>query len=182
VAEAPAAAPAANMIRDGQVERDITRWFESREEDEDDAGASPLPPDEANWAVPLAVWTACRRQLRARRHWVGIQVLPDDDVSALVGDAPGGGAAWTHGIAFIAIRFPVYTDGRGFSLAQLLRGQHGWAGEMRAVGDVLIDTVHYLQRCGFNSFVLKAGHDPLQALKALQTFSAHYQRSYRRSG
>jgi uncharacterized protein (DUF934 family) len=178
VAEVLAAAPAANMIRDGRVERDITRLFESREEDQ---GGSPLPPDEANWVVPLATWAACRRQLRARRHFVGIQISPDDDVSALVDEPSEGGRAWAYGIALIAIHFPVYTDGRGFSLAQLLCGQHGWTGEMRAVGDVLIDTVHYLQRCGFNSFVLKPGHDPLQALKALETFSAHYQRSYRRS-
>lgn len=169
---------AANMIRGGQVERDETRLFDPHEQGGE---SSPLPPDEANWVVPLATWMTHRWQLRARRHLVGIQISPDDDVSTLVDDPSEGSCAWAHGIAFIAVHFPVYTDGRGFSLAQLLRGHYGWTGEMRAVGDVLIDTVHYLQRCGFSSFVLKNGHDPFQALRALVTFSANYQRSYHRS-
>jgi len=81
-------------------------------------------------------------------------------------------------IALIAIDFPIYTDGRGFSLAQIFRNQHGWKGELRAMGDVLIDTIHYLARCGFDSFLVKEGHDPQLALQAFETFTVHYQKSY----
>jgi uncharacterized protein (DUF934 family) len=81
-------------------------------------------------------------------------------------------------ITLIAIEFPTYTDGRGFSLAQILRTQLGWLGELRAVGDVLIDTIHYLARCGFDSFLVKEGHDPELALKSFETFTVHYQKSY----
>jgi uncharacterized protein (DUF934 family) len=158
------------MIRGGCVQRDATRLFAP---DKAESSFAPLPPDEPDWAVPLVVWVAHEAALRARRHPVGIQLLPDDDMSSLAGDRID-----PAGIAFIAIHFPVYTDGRGFSLAQLLRHTHGWTGEMRAVGDVLIDTVHYLARCGFDSFVLKEGHDPALALAALGTFSASYQRAY----
>jgi uncharacterized protein (DUF934 family) len=167
--------PLPNMVRDAHVLRDTTRLFDPGTTD---PLSTPLPPDEHDWVVPLATWALHREALRARRHPVGVQLLPDDDVADLADDAAGTRRIDPRGIAFISILFPVYTDGRGFSLAQLLRNDCRWAGEMRAVGDVLIDTVHYLARCGFNSFVLKEGHDPVRALSALSTFSAHYQRSY----
>ncbi len=153
-----------NMIRDGVVEQDASRLSEAE-----------VPPDEPGWVVPIAIWTAHESELRHRKHPVGVELPASADAGELV-DAEG--VVDARGIAFISIRFTAYTDGRGFSLAQLLRTQHGWAGELRAVGDVLIDTVHYLARCGFNSFVLKDGHDPSEALKALTVFSRHYQRSY----
>ena len=163
-----------NMLRGGAVTRDETRLFD---EAQAQRHALAYPPDEPGWAVMLSTWVSHRSVLRARRHGVGIQLMPDDDIATLVQ-----GTDVHHldpeGIAFIAIHFPVYTDGRGFSLAQLLRADYAWKGELRAVGDVLIDTVHYLARCGFDSFVLKAGHDPLQAAQALSTFSSNYQRSY----
>ncbi|MCV6906162.1 MAG: DUF934 domain-containing protein, partial [Achromobacter xylosoxidans] len=83
------------------------------------------------------------------------------------------------GIAFIAVDFPVYTDGRGYSLAQLLRTRYQWTGELRAVGDVMIDTIHYQARVGFDSFLVKPGHDPRKALDAFKTFTVHYQKTYR---
>ncbi len=54
----------------------------------------------------------------------------------------------------IAINFPAFTDGRGLSLAVLLRTRLGFCGELRAVGDVRADMLHYLYRCGFDSFVM----------------------------
>jgi len=162
-----------NMLRDGAVMRDETRLFDEAQEQ---LCAALYPPDEPGWAVTLSTWVSSRSELRARRHWAGVQLMPNDDIEKLVQ-----GTAARHidpeGIAFIAIDFPAYTDGRGFSLAHLLRADYAWKGELRAVGDVLIDTVHYLARCGFNSFVLKAGHDPFKAAQALSTFSAKYERS-----
>jgi uncharacterized protein (DUF934 family) len=105
---------------------------------------------------------------------VGILFKPDDDPLAL---APAGKLD-ANGIALIAIDFPLYTDGRGYSIAQILRTRLGWTGELRAVGDVMIDTIHYQARCGFDSFLLKAGHDPQLALEAFNAFSFHYQKTY----
>lgn len=160
------------MLRDDQVVRDETRLFDPQ------LDTTSTPPDEPGWVVTLSTWAACQEALRARQHQVGIQVQPDDDISGLSPANTGSRHVDPHGIAFIAIVFPVYTDGRGFSLAQRLRHEYGWHGEMRAVGDVLIDTVHYLARCGFNCFVLKEGHDPQKALRAVSTFTRAYQRSY----
>ncbi len=55
----------------------------------------------------------------------------------------------------IAIDFPKFTDGRGYSIARLLRERYGYAGQIRAVGDVLIDQLFYMSRCGFNAFLLR---------------------------
>jgi len=120
--------------------------------------------------------------LRSRQHPVGIQLATDGDITELSEVLEGIRMIAMEGAAFISVLLPAYTDGRGFSLGQLLRNDNGWTGEMRAVGGVLIDTMHYLARCGFISFVLKDGHDPFQALKALKTFSANYQRSVLAAG
>ncbi|RZL92019.1 MAG: DUF934 domain-containing protein [Variovorax sp.] len=167
-----------NMLRHRRVDRDATRLFDPAATNPPSA---PLPPDEPDWVVPASTWTAHSEALRLRRHPVGIQLSPDDEIAELAEGRAGTRVIDPRGIAFISVLFPVYTDGRGFSLAQVLRNEYRWTGEMRAVGDVLIDTVHYLARCGFDSFVLKAGHDPAQALEALETFSVNYQRSYSKS-
>ncbi|MFV2090222.1 MAG: DUF934 domain-containing protein, partial [Pseudomonadales bacterium] len=57
----------------------------------------------------------------------------------------------------IAIRFPAFTDGRGLSLAVLLRTRFGFEGELRAIGEVHPDIIHYMRRCGFDNFQLAEG-------------------------
>lgn len=161
----PDRAPA-NLIRHGKLEENRCRLF---------AGdAAALPPDEANWMVSLELWRALYPALRTRKHPLGILIPADADPQ----DFAGANILDAGSIALLAIDFPSYTDGRGFSLAQILRQQWGWQGELRAVGDVLIDTMHYLARCGFDSFLVKPGHDPQLALQALRTFTVHYQRAY----
>ncbi|GAA4340413.1 hypothetical protein GCM10023144_40070 [Pigmentiphaga soli] len=124
--------------------------------------------------MPLSTWLEAKDTLRARRHPVGILFGPDDDPRELAED----GKFDVDGVALIAVDFPVYTDGRGYSIAQVLRTRLGWRGELRAVGDVMIDTIHYQARCGFDSFLLKPGHDPQLGLQAFQLFTAHYQKTY----
>ncbi|MCR9279124.1 MAG: DUF934 domain-containing protein [Pseudomonadaceae bacterium] len=77
----------------------------------------------------------------------------------------------------IAINFPAFNDGRGLSLAVLLRTRLGFTGELRAVGDVHQDILHYMRRCGFDSYELPDGRDPEQALKLLSPYSVQYQAS-----
>ncbi|CBJ38739.1 conserved protein of unknown function, UCP030820 [Ralstonia solanacearum CMR15] len=163
-----------NILCDGRVTADTWRGYPVEHGDGD--GDQVCPPDEAGYRVTLQNWMAHRRQYRRRRHPVAVWLAPDADPAELL--EPGATTIDPTGLAMIAIDFPVYTDGRGYSIAQLLRHQLGWEGALRAVGDVMIDTVHYLARCGFDSFALKPGHDPEAALRALSTFSASYQRAY----
>ncbi len=76
----------------------------------------------------------------------------------------------------IAIEFAVFTDGRGYSYANLLRRQ-GFVGELRAVGDVFKDMLNYLKRVSFDSFILKDGKDINEAVAGLNDFSVPYQAS-----
>lgn len=75
----------------------------------------------------------------------------------------------------IAIDFPKFTDGRGYSIARLLRERYGYGGQIRAVGDVLIDQLFYMSRCGFDAFLLREDQIVEDALNALDTFSRSYQ-------
>ncbi|VCU70384.1 hypothetical protein PIGHUM_02456 [Pigmentiphaga humi] len=158
---------AATLVRPHGLEADTWQRFEPTE-------AQALPPDDGDWLVPLAVWRAAHAELRGRRRPVGVLLAPADDPLELA----EAGRIDEQGLALIAVDFPVYTDGRGYSIAYMLRTRLGWQGELRAVGDVLIDTIHYQARAGFDSFAVKPGHDPEQALKAFGTFTAAYQRSY----
>lgn len=167
VAETATLPTVPTLIRQGQLQADTWQVFVPVE-------GIDLPADDGDWVVPLATWQASAEVLKARRHPVGILFKPDDDPLAL---APAGKLD-ANGIALIAIDFPLYTDGRGYSIAQILRTRLGWTGELRAVGDVMIDTIHYQARCGFDSFLLKAGHDPQLALEAFNAFSFHYQKTY----
>lgn len=75
----------------------------------------------------------------------------------------------------ICIDFPKFSDGRGYSTARLLREQLGYSGEIRAVGDVLIDQLFFMQRVGFNAFELRDDQDDNDAIAAFSTFSQPYQ-------
>ena len=57
----------------------------------------------------------------------------------------------------IAINFPAFNDGRGLSLAVLLRTRFNYQGELRAVGEVHPDVIHYMKRCGFDTFLMPEG-------------------------
>lgn len=77
----------------------------------------------------------------------------------------------------VAIEFPSFRDGRGYSTASLLRSRYGYTGELRAIGDILRDQLKHMRRCGFDSFAVRADKGVEDALKGLRDFSVHYQRS-----
>lgn len=106
-------------------------------------------------------------ELRAAQGAVGIWLAPDDEPADVLPLLP-------HA-ALVAVDFPVFTDGRGYSTATLLRTRYGWRGELRAVGDVLRDQLRAMRRVGFDSFALRAGRDPHAALAAFDDFSESYQ-------
>jgi len=75
----------------------------------------------------------------------------------------------------IAINFPKFIDGRGYSYARILRDRMGFQGEIRAVGDILHDQLFFLKRCGFNAFDIREDKDADVALSGLSDFSETYQ-------
>ncbi len=77
-------------------------------------------------------------------------------------------------IRLIEVNFPVYGDGRGYSAARLLR-EHGYTGELRAVGDVLVDQLAYMRRCGFDSFAPQKALDEADAKAAFARWDHVYQ-------
>lgn len=77
-------------------------------------------------------------------------------------------------IRLIAINFPVFTDGRGFTYARNLR-EHGYVGELRAVGNFIRDQLTYLRRCGFDAFQMTDESGLEAALGSLADFSEYYQ-------
>lgn len=129
------------------------------------AGA-PIPPA-GDVIVGLAAWSewnASPKPERAGRIGVVLESgeLPEQIVAL-------------EQVPLVAINFPKFADGRGYSSARLLRERHGYEGEIRAVGDVLRDQLFYMARCGIDSFALKAGKDIEGALAAFDDFSLAYQ-------
>lgn len=97
---------------------------------------------------------------------VGLLLAPTDDVSSI---------QRLHELRLIAIDFPRFTDGRGYSLARLLRTRLGYRGELRAVGNVLRDQLLYMQRCGFDAFELDPSKNAEAALSAFDELQVYYQ-------
>ena len=79
------------------------------------------------------------------------------------------------GVDRIDLRFPKFTDGRAYSQAYLLRRRLGFAGDIRATGDVLIDQLVQMARSGFSSAVLREGVDASAAQRQFDRFAAFYQ-------
>jgi uncharacterized protein (DUF934 family) len=82
-----------------------------------------------------------------------------------------------RGVTRIDLQFPKFTDGRAYSQAFLLRRRLGFAGELRAVGDVLIDQLVQMQRTGFDVAVLRKGVDASAAQRQFERFAGFYQGS-----
>jgi uncharacterized protein (DUF934 family) len=92
---------------------------------------------------------------------------PTDDPRSIADRLPG--------LKTVAVRFPKYGDGRGYSIGRLLRERYGYKGELRAVGAIARDHLQLLAQCGFDAFELREGEDAAEALKGLDDFSEAYQ-------
>lgn len=84
-------------------------------------------------------------------------------------------ACYIPQLSLIAVDFPGYRDGRGFTTARLLRERYHYTGALRAIGDVLQDLIFFMLRCGFNEFVLKAKDPEAAFARAARTFTKVYQ-------
>jgi uncharacterized protein (DUF934 family) len=123
---------------------------------------------ESSALIPLATALAQPQRLGAAAP-AGVWLSPTDEPAQAV---PLFGLA-----GLIAVQFPAFGDGRGFSTAALLRSRHGWRGELRAIGDVLRDQLFFMKRVGFDSFALRADRNIEEALASLSDFTDSYQGS-----
>ncbi|MBL8396404.1 MAG: DUF934 domain-containing protein [Candidatus Accumulibacter sp.] len=117
--------------------------------------------------LPLAVWLARRDEILARYQQPGVWLDSDEDPEALAGDIAR--------LTVIGVNFPKFTDGRGYSSARLLRERYHYAGEIRAIGDVLQDQLFFMRRCGIDAYALRPDKNLEQALAGLSVFSETYQ-------
>ncbi len=147
----------ANIISDGTLIQD--RWHLVTDAEQ------PLP--EGDIIVPVALWLAQKDALLARSGELGVWLDSDQGPEEISADL-------TH-FSIVAINFPVFGDGRGYSYARLLRERYDYRHDIRAIGDVMQDQLFYMQRCGFSSFALKEGKDVAAALASLEPFKHSYQ-------
>ena len=132
---------------------------------------SPVSPD-TPWPesgallAGLDVWQSQRDALLASGRVLGLRLRSDEHPDAVIPDIG-------H-FAMIALEFPVFRDGRAYSYARLLR-RSGFTGELRAVGDVLLDQLHYMQRVGFDAFEIDAADPEAAFAQAQSEFSVWYQ-------
>lgn len=144
------------IIKDGAIVADEVRHLA---DDEAAAGGS--------FTVSLARWQADKADLLATGARVGVRLKGGEAVADIAADLPN--------LSLVVVEFPAMADGRGFSLARLLRERHGYTGEIRARGDFIRDQVFFLARVGVNAFEPAAGTDLADLLPALAEFSVKYQ-------
>ena len=118
--------------------------------------------------VPLKVWQAQRATLQNRAE-LGVWLASNERPEELKGEV--------EKFDVIAVDFPKFADGRGYSIAYNLRARLGYVGELRAIGDVLRDQMFYMQRVGFDAFAPRPDKSIHDALKGLTDFSETYQTS-----
>lgn len=154
-----------NIIKNKAVVPDDWTILRLGEEDTPETVALP----EGKVIVPLKVWQAQRAALEGRAElgvWIGSSERPEqlkDELSRF---------------KVVAVDFPKFADGRGYSIAYNLRARLGYTGELRAVGDVLRDQLFYMQRVGFDAFAVREDKNIHDALKGLTDFSDVYQTSW----
>ncbi|BDX20478.1 DUF934 domain-containing protein [Halopseudomonas aestusnigri] len=148
------------LIKNGAVVNDSWHVLDK------DATLDGLPNSDSI-IVPLALWLEHSHALKARDGGLGVWLDSDEEVESIAGDLDQ--------FQVIALNFPVFSDGRNYSNARLLRDRYQYQGEVRAIGDVLRDQLFFMQRCGFDAFALRADRNAEEALESLKDFSNCYQ-------
>ena len=145
------------LIKDGQLVDDAFVYID------DDA---TLPADGAV-IVTLERWQSSRAALLQRAEPVGLR-LRSDQPPELIGSG-------LEKLAVVALEFPAFRDGRAYSYARLLRDKYDYRGELRAIGDVLLEQLHFMVRTGIDAFEIQS-EDPKGDFEiAAADFSVWYQ-------
>jgi uncharacterized protein (DUF934 family) len=146
------------VIKDNEVVDDNWQWLQAP----DDAG---IP--EGDVIIPFTYWQQHRSELIEQKSQWGVCINGDDETDDVAKDLAY--------FALIAVEFPAFKDGRGYSHARSLRDHYAYKGDIRAVGDVLRDQLYYLQRCGVSSFLIREDKNIEDAIKGFSDFSVKYQ-------
>ena len=132
------------------------------------------PPEDPTAPLILTLndWLARQSQAVLQAEQISADAVclqPDDEAEQL--------EPYLASLPLIAVHFPTFRDGRGYSQAYLLRTRLGWQGELRAVGDVLRDQLSHMRQCGFDAFAVREDKSAEDALKGLAGMSVLYGRS-----
>jgi uncharacterized protein (DUF934 family) len=114
--------------------------------------------------TPAVTVDSCCDQTNA----TAVRIEPGDDARELL--------PFLGRLQLVEVNFPAYTDGRGYSSARILR-EAGYTGELRAVGDVLVDQIAYMRRCGFDAFAPDAPMNEADVKAAFARFPEVYQKT-----
>ncbi len=128
--------------------------------------ADTLPESDA-LLFELTDWQSRRDLALARGGAFGIRLAPADDPAEIAADLDR--------LHLVAVDFPSFADGRGFSTARLLRERYGYAGEIRAIGQVIPDQVQFLRRCGFDSWEIADSAVPALTEGKIRKINVNYQ-------
>ena len=151
------------LIKNGQIVDDAWQILKLSEGETAESIALPEGPV----LLPLAVWLAHRDEILASAGPFGVWIDSSEGPEALVSDLSA--------LSIVAVNFPKFADGRGYSTARLLRERYGYRGEIRAIGDVLHDQLFFMKRCGIDAYAVREDKDIEAALAGLNTFSDAYQ-------
>ena len=134
-----------------------------------DVSAQGHIPGSGAVIVSLDQWQSHRQSLIERADPVGLRLQSSEHPEAVAEDVG-------H-LALIALEFPTFRDGRAYSYARLLRDRYGFSGELRAVGEVLLEQIHFMSRVGFNAFEVESDTPVADFETAQRDFSVWYQPS-----
>lgn len=131
------------------------------------------------YLVPFKYWLDHSRAADIEKKYLagelGVWFASDADLTAHREVILAGMKFWS----IIAVDFPIFRDGRGFSQAAILRERLGWQGELRAIGDVLVDQLLQMAKVGFDSFLLRSDQDVSIALSQFNAFNHRLQNDWR---
>jgi uncharacterized protein (DUF934 family) len=147
------------LIKRGEIADDVYTLVRESSSLADLPEATPV-------LVPLALWLIARAALVARGD-VGVWLAPADDPALIASDLKL--------LPVVAVDFPSFTDGRGYSTARLLRERFAYRGELRAIGDIQRDQLFFLREVGFDAFDVSDDKDVTEALFGLHDFADGYQ-------
>ncbi|SHE20266.1 DUF934 domain-containing protein [methanotrophic endosymbiont of Bathymodiolus puteoserpentis (Logatchev)] len=146
------------LIKDKQVTQDSWVFI---------ADDAPLNADFN--IVSQSRWRKEKAKLISQKGALGLRLESDTAVEDIVGDLK-------H-FQLIELHIPVFTDGRAFTQARLLRSRFGFTGDIRVSGDFMRDQVFYLSRVGVSSFELNDQEDAQGIITSMEDFSVDYQES-----
>lgn len=148
------------ITKDGSIKQDS--WVVVPRPEDGESLNIPEHPS----LIPADLWLAGKEHFEGRDD-IGVWFDSHDEPEILEG--------LVNELPLIAVNFPKFADGRGYSIARLLRERFGYEHELRAIGDVLLDQLQFMKRCGFDSYALREDKDASKAARALNFFSQGYQ-------